>query len=77
MGAENPELDHLRAAYQAAVESWIGAIRAEEALALVEPTVAEVDRWEGAAFREDELRHNVKAAKKTYEDALRKFLFDF
>jgi hypothetical protein len=33
--------------------------------------MSEVDRWEAAHFREDELRNQAKAAKKEYEAALR------
>ncbi len=71
------ELDQLQTAYKAAVEEWIAAIKREEALASVNHTVAEVDKWEGAHFAEDEVRSKVKAAKKDYEDALRRKLFDF
>lgn len=71
------ELDQLQTAYKAAVEEWIAAIKREEALASVNHTVAEVDKWEGAHFAEDEVRSKVKAAKKDYEDALRRKFFDF
>ena len=71
------DLDQMQAAYKAAVEEWIKAIRDEEALASVNHSVAEVDRWEGAHFREDELRAAVKAAKQQYEDALREKFFNF
>ena len=70
------ELDRMQAAYKAAVEEWIKAIRDEEALASVNHSVAEVDRW-GAHFHEEGLRNAVKAAKKQYEDALREKFFDF
>ena len=66
--SEHLDLDQMQAAYKAAVEEWIAAIKAEEALASVTHTVAEVDKWEGASFKEDELRGKVKAAKKRYED---------
>jgi hypothetical protein len=39
--------------------------------------VAEVDKWEHAHFREDEIRGKVKAAKKKYEAALREKFFGF
>jgi hypothetical protein len=74
---DEAELDQMQAAYKAAVEEWIKAIREEEALASVNHSVAEVDEWEAAHFREDELRNAVKAAKKQYEDALRLKFFDF
>jgi hypothetical protein len=75
--SEHQELDQMQAAYKAAVEQWVAAIKEEEALASVNHTVAEVDKWEGASFKEDDLRKKVKAAKKQYEDALRKQLFGF
>jgi hypothetical protein len=77
MPAESPELDAMQAAYRQTVEAWIAAIREEEALASVAHNVAEIDAWEAASFREDDLRRKVKAAKKAYEDALRLAHFDF
>jgi hypothetical protein len=70
-------LDQSRSAYQAAVEEWIAAIKQEEALASVDHSVAEVDQWEQAHFKEDEIRNKAKAAKKQYEDALRERFFGF
>ena len=64
-------LDEMQSAYKAAVEAWIVAIREEEALASVNHSVAEIDRWEHAHFHEEELRNKAKAAKKEYEGALR------
>jgi hypothetical protein len=74
---DTSELDQMQAAYKAAVEEWIAAIKEEEALASVNRTVAEVDKWEGAHFAEDKIRSKVKAAKKHYEDALRETFFGF
>ena len=71
------ELDQMQNAYKAAVEEWIAAIKQEESLASVNHTVAEVDQWEGAHFKEDEIRSKVKIAKKRYEDALREKFFGF
>lgn len=77
MDVEVTELDRMQAAYKAVVEEWIEAIKQEEALASVNHTLAEVDRWEGAHFKEDEVRNKVIAAKKQYEDALRQKFFKF
>jgi hypothetical protein len=77
MSGAHADLDTMQAAYRKAVEAWIAAIRDEEALASVAHNVAEIDRWEAAHFREDEIRQNVKAAKRAYEDALRRTQFDF
>jgi hypothetical protein len=66
------DLDELQSAYKAAVEEWIGGIRQEEALASsADHSVAEIDQWEQAHFREEDLRNKAKAAKKEYENALR------
>jgi len=75
--SEHLDLDQMQAAYRAAVEEWIATIKQEEALASVNHTVAEVDKWEAAHFKEDEIRGRVKAAKKRYEDALREKFFGF
>ena len=72
------ELDQKQAAYKAAVEQWIAAIRHEEELASVaDHSVAQIDQWEEAADHEDDLREAAKDAKSAYEDALRKKFFHF
>ncbi len=77
MPQNHAELDQKQKAYIAAVEQWITAIRQEEALASVNHTVAEVDKWENAHFKEDEIRSRVKTAKKAYESALREKFYGF
>jgi energy-converting hydrogenase A subunit M len=77
MESDTLDLDQMQAAYHAAVEEWIAAIKQEETLASVNHTVAEIDKWEAAHFAEDEIRSKVKAAKKQYEDALREKFFGF
>ena len=77
MTIETAELDQMQKLYKAAVEDWIAAIRQEEALASVNHDVADVDKWEAAHSREEDLRNNVLAAKNRYEDALREEFFGF
>lgn len=77
MAVARETLDGLQLDYKAAVERWIAAIRAEEALASVDHDLAKIDQWEQAHFAEDALRQSVKAAKKAYEDALRAEIFGF
>jgi hypothetical protein len=77
MSDAHEELDALQLAYKQAVDVWVKAIREEEALASVAHNVAEIDKWEAAGFREEDLRNEVKAAKSDYEDALRRVNFDF
>jgi hypothetical protein len=71
------KLDEMQAAYKKAVEEWIAAIKEEEALASVNHSLADVDRWEAAHFKEQQIRNKVKAAKEIYEDALRTKFFGF
>lgn len=49
-------LDQMQNAYKVAVEEWIAAIKQEEALASVNHSIAEVDKWEQAHFKEEEIR---------------------
>jgi hypothetical protein len=77
MTEETAELDRLQLAYRAAVDEWVLAIRNEEALASVNHSVADLDRWEQAHFQEDALRQRVLIAKKEYEGALRAKYFGF
>ena len=77
MEVEDSVLDQKQAAYKTVVEEWIAAIREEEALASGDHSVAEIDRWEEAHFREEKLRNRTKAVKKDYEDALREKFFGF
>jgi len=67
----------MQNAYRAAVEEWVAAIKKEEELASVDHSIADVDKWEDAHFKENEVRNKVKAAKKAYEDALREKFFGF
>ena len=71
------ELDQLQAAYRAAVDEWVAAIREEEALASGAHSVAELDQWEAAGFREDKKHREVIYEKRLYEDALRREFFGF
>ena len=74
---DEAELLTMQKAYKAAVDEWVTAIRAEEDLASTEPSLAQVDDWEEAHFREEVARNTAKKAKKNYEDAIRQQLFHF
>ena len=77
MSDEHRDLDELQAAYKAAVEVWVEAIRKEELLASANHSVTEIDQWELADIEEEEVRGRVKAAKAEYENALREKFFGF
>jgi len=72
------ELDELQAAYKAAVDNWVAAIREEESLASgADHSVLELDKWEAAHFREHKLHKEVDYRKRLYEDAVRREFFGF
>jgi len=77
MDVEQSELDRLQADYKKAVDDWVAAIREEEALASVDHSVAKLDEWEAAHFREHKLHKEVIFRKRLYEDALREELYGF
>jgi hypothetical protein len=77
MTIDKAELDRIQKNYKAAVDEWVAAIRLEEALASTNHSIAEIDKWEAAADREEEARNKAKAAKQTYEAALRQEFFNF
>jgi|GEM_PF-2129464 len=62
MPVETAELDQLQKDYKAAVETWINAIRKEEALASTEHSVADIDQWEEAADDQEKAGDAVKEA---------------
>ena len=68
---DNAELDRLRQAYKDAVENWVTAIRAEEALATPDHSVHAWDLWDKARFAEEDARKKVHAARDQYESGLR------
>ncbi|MGA2537534.1 MAG: hypothetical protein ABSF53_16065 [Terracidiphilus sp.] len=67
MTIEKAELDRMQSTYKAAVEEWVAAIRVEEALASLNHSVAEIDKWEASAAREEGARDKAKDAKAAYE----------
>ena len=68
---DNAELDRRTQVYKDAVDNWITAIRAEEALATPDHSIHAWDLWEKAGFAEEEARHRALTAKEHYEDGLR------
>ena len=77
MDADQAGLDQLQADYRKAVDAWVDAIRAEEALASVDHSVAKLDQWELAHDREHKLYREVIYRKRLYEDALRREFYGF
>ena len=64
MQNETKQLDELQAAYGAAVEDWVDAIRQEESLALGNHSAAQIHAWERAHFRGEDLRNKEEGGQK-------------
>ena len=67
----NSDLDQLRVAYKAAVDEWVNAIRAEEALATADHSMTAMEHWDSAHFVEHDEHTKVTEARDAYKDALR------
>jgi hypothetical protein len=65
------DLDQLRLAYKAAVDEWVNAIRAEEALASADHSIVAMELWDEAHFKEHDAHTKATEARETYKDALR------
>jgi hypothetical protein len=65
------ELSELRLAYKKAVDDWVQAIRAEEALATTDHSMTAMELWDEAHFKEDDARARATEAREAYKDALR------
>jgi hypothetical protein len=68
---DKPTLDELQQAYKQAVDQWIVAIRAEEALATPDHSEVAMERWDQAGFAEQDAQAIAKRARDEYKDALR------
>ncbi len=69
-------LDQLRLAYKKAVDAWVDAIRAEEALATPDHSMVAMEHWDAAHFREQDAQTKAKEAREAYKDGLRSVNYD-
>jgi hypothetical protein len=67
----NSDLDQLRLAYKTAVDEWVDAIRAEEALATPDHSMVAMEHWDTAHFAEHDAHTKASEAREAYKDALR------
>jgi hypothetical protein len=74
---DNAKYDRLRQDYKAAVDEWVAAIRAEEALALPDHSETAMEHWDAACLKEQDAQKQAIVAKEAYKDALRKLNFGF
>ncbi len=68
---DKPNLDQLQQSYKQAVDEWVAAIRAEEALATPDHSETAMERWDSADFTVQDAGKKAKAARDAYKEGLR------
>jgi hypothetical protein len=66
------DLDQLRLVYKRAVDSWVDAIRSEEALATEDHSMIAMEKWDDAHFQEQDAQKNANEARDAYKNELRR-----
>jgi hypothetical protein len=74
---ETTNFDQLLASYHQAVDAWVAAIRAEEALATDDESMVEMEKWDDAGFAVQDAEATAKKARDLYKSALRKKNYGF
>jgi hypothetical protein len=74
---QNIDFDKLLREYRAAVDGWVAAIEAEEALANDDHSMVEMEKWDAAAFVVQDAEAAAKKAREHYKSALRKKNYGF
>ncbi len=66
-----PNLDALQQTYKQAVDQWVAAIRAEEALATPDHSETAMEKWDQADFSVQDSQKQAKEARDAYKEGLR------
>jgi len=74
---DTPDLDALRLTYKQAVDAWVTAIRAEEALATPDHSETAWERWDDAGNLAEAAEDKAIQARDAYKDGLRRVNFGF
>jgi hypothetical protein len=74
---EDLNFDQLLARYQEAINAWVDAIRAEEALANDDHSMIEMEKWDSAGLHVHDAELAAKKARDQYKNALRKKNYGF
>jgi predicted DNA-binding protein (UPF0278 family) len=74
---QDKNFDQLLNDYRQAIDNWVGAIRAEEALANDDHSMVEMEKWDTAGFAVDDAEAAAKKARDQYKSALRKKNYGF
>ena len=75
MSDEN--FDELLVSYKHAIDAWVNAIHAEEALANDDHSMVEMEKWDTAGLNVHDAELAAKKARDHYKNALRKKNYGF
>jgi hypothetical protein len=75
MADEN--FDELLVSYKHAIDAWVNAIHAEEALANDDHSMVEMEKWDTAGLHVHDAELTAKKARDHYKNALRKKNYGF
>jgi hypothetical protein len=71
------DFDKLLTEYRGAVDTWVAAIEAEEALANDDHSMVEMEKWDAAALAAQDAENKAKKAREHYKNALRRKNYGF
>lgn len=71
------DFDKLLNDYRHAIDSWVAAVKAEEALANNDHSMVEMEKWDAAGFAAHDAESVAKKARDQYKNALRKKNYGF
>jgi hypothetical protein len=74
---QDKNFDQLLNDYRQALDTWVAAIRAEEALANDDHSMVEMEKWDAAGFTAHDAEAVAKKARDQYKNALRKKNYGF
>jgi hypothetical protein len=74
---ETTDFDEFYRTYKQAVDRWVNAIRAEEALAKGDHSMTQMEAWDDAGFTLHDAELAAKKARDAYKNALRKKNYGF
>jgi hypothetical protein len=75
--SDDLNFDKLLKEYRAAVDNYVAAIEAEEALANDDHSMVEMEKWDAAGFVSHDAENAAKKARDRYKNALRKKNYGF
>jgi hypothetical protein len=74
---ENLDFDQLLQTYKQAIDAWVNAIHAEEALATDDHSMVVMEHWDTAGLQVHDAESAAKKARDLYKNALRKKNYGF